>query len=122
MRKLDLRGQERTGPDGLREEVINEVPGLGTVVVRELTYDELAGLQRGVVSGEGDTRSVDSHELIPCMVAMSVRDEQGGLRFDGDDGRKRAGRLPHRVLVGLYTVCERLNDMGSEAIEEAKKH
>lgn len=121
MKKLELKGDERTTPDGLREEVIQNVPGIGTVVVRELTFDEMQGLQRASIVGEGDGRSVDTAELIPRMIVLSVRNEDGSPRFDGDDARQRTGRLANRVLLGLYAVCERLNDMGGESVEEAKK-
>lgn len=106
--------------DDLKRESVDVMEWGGSVLVKQLTASERDRFESKLFVGDGINRKVNQENLRAKLCALCIVGDDGKRLFTDEDvtalGNKSAGAL-NRV----FEVAQRINGMGAEAVEEAKK-
>ena len=98
-----------------------EVPGLGTLTVRELTQDEYADWVAEWATQENGQVKVNNRAYCASLLQRCVVNGDGAPMFSPEDAALLA-RRPARITRPLIQAAERLNGIGAETMRAAKKN
>lgn len=98
-----------------------EVPGLGTLTVRELTQDEYADWVADWYEQENGELKFNNRMYCASLVQRCTLNGDGELMFTRDDV-PRLVKMPARITRPLIQAAERLNKIGATAMRDAKKN
>ena len=98
-----------------------EVPGLGTVTVRELTQDEYAEWVEQWLSRENGEPKADRRRYVAALLQATVVNGNGEPMFTAEDVATLTQR-PARIIRPLVAAAERLNPLEVPGVRDAKKN
>lgn len=101
--------------DDLPRETVAVPEWGGEVCVRTMTGTERDAFESGLLAKEGRMENVRAR-----LVSLTLCDEQGERLFD-DAEVATLGKKSARALDRVFAVAQRLNGIGTEAAEAAKK-
>lgn len=94
----------------------------GSVIVRSMTGADRDAFESSLVTfGEDGKRIADLSNMRAKLVAMTVVDENGDRLFTAED----IGAIAHKsasAIERVYQVAQRLNGMGTGAVDAAVKN
>ena len=91
-----------------------------TFTVREMTGSERDAYEQ-IMFGQQQGKKTIIKNLRATLVAMTVIDADGNLRF-GQDNIEAVGRLPASGLDRIFKVAGKLNKLSAEDIEQTAKN
>lgn len=98
-----------------------EVPEWGgSVLVRQMTASERDRFEARLFVGDGATRTINQDNLRAKLCALCIVDEQGKRMFEDADIAALGGKSA-AALNRVFDVAQRINGMGAEAVDDAKK-
>lgn len=117
---MGLREQIDTVDDTRKEPVVVPEWGDLTVYIRVMSGDERERLRE--MFHESNTKEIaDQTKMQLAMIASTLCDETGALLYSMDD-LGELGKKNSLVLDQLSEASRRINGLGSEDVEEAKKN
>jgi hypothetical protein len=111
---MDLRESLFALAGSLKQATV-DVPGIGSVVVRELDGYGRAEIEHAMVE-----RKDDPARWRLLLVARSVYNPETNALVFSDADVPKLGRLPWHVLEPVFAAAFRLSGMAPDDIEEAK--
>jgi hypothetical protein len=112
-----LKREDLLQPPALAREIV-ELPGLGTVIVRELTQAEFADLVASLATDRG--RPYDPQYSLKLLVRCLV--DEHGNRLLRDEDVEVLGRWPASVLRVAIEAADRLNNLSERAVRADEKN
>ncbi len=103
-----------------RQEKDVEIPGVGTVRIREI-----GGIERD--QWELENRLADKQPMVLAnfrarFVALHLIDESGALMFSNGGANELGRSMPGQMLDKLFDECRVLSGIGQQATEDAEKN
>jgi hypothetical protein len=89
-----------------------EVPGLGTIAVREITYRE----QRAYLELSRSDDAEQRRNAIPWVIAQAVLDKPGGGRLFTDKDIHALGELQAETIAAVFLEIMRFSGADGEAV------
>ena len=108
------------GANDLPSEKVNVPEWGGEVYVRSMNAMERELYEQSIAIGEGDDRKLDFGHLRTRLLLFTVTDDQGKRLFEEGDVEALASKSA-RAINRIAEVAQRLNGIGVEALDAAKK-
>jgi len=91
-----------------------------TFIVREMSASERDAYEQLLYGQAGDKKAI-IRNIRATLVAFSVIDEHGNLRF-GEDQIEAIGKLPVSGINAIFNASARLNAMSATDVKELEKN
>lgn len=104
----------------LKREAVEVPEWGGSVLVRQMTASERDRFEARLFVGDGATRTINQDNLRAKLCALCIVDEQGKRMFEDADIAALGGKSA-AALNRVFDVAQRINGMGAEAVDDAKK-
>lgn len=112
-----LTRDEILGINDIRVEFVHDVPGWGTVAIKNMTSAERDEFEESLLVGKGQNRQVNVRNLRAKLIARCLVDADGNRLFTEKDipalGKKSAA-----AINVIFTRCQVLNGLTEEQTAE----
>lgn len=107
----------------IKSELVSVPEWGGEVLVREFSGSDRDAFEASMVKvNEAGERTADLSNMRAKLVSMCLIDEETGERMFGLDELELLGKKSAAALERVFRVCQRLNGLGNQDVQEAEKN